>query len=221
MMLLPVPLQARLHLRAAAFQNLRVALRGQRFRIAFAGEDGLDDPQPAEPVKLADHGVEAHIHAIKGPLQVGHAHRRLLEMILAQPCVGPQRAHFLRRDEVRPQEPVAEEHRVPLAVGEVALLARQIARMCTVEEQRRKARAMQLVVDGDPIDARGLESHTAHAVGGEPRAEPAQFCGRGSKDRDRRIGRGGVNARRAQIERGKAWKDRVELFSCPRRFATV
>lgn len=103
-------------------------------------------------------------------------------MILAQPCVGAQRAHLFRRDEARPQQPVTEKHGVPLAVGEIALLARQIACVRAVKEQRREARALELVVDGDPIDARGLESHLAHAVRGQPRgragAAPRWWCQR-------------------------------------------
>ena len=59
-MLLPVALQAREHFGFFLVEHLRLAQRGEHRGVALAGEDGLDDAQPADPVELAQDVVEAH-----------------------------------------------------------------------------------------------------------------------------------------------------------------
>ena len=55
---------------------------------------------------------------------------------------------------------------MPLAVGGVALFARQITPVRAVEERELEAVAIQRIVDGHPVNTRGLEDQllVGHAV---------------------------------------------------------
>ena len=209
MVLLPVAFEALPHFLFLLLEHLRCAQRGEHGGVALPGEDGLDDPQSAHPVELAQDVVEAHIHQIQGALHVQEVRGGHREVILAQPVEAAQLADRLLGDEARAQQPVTMQHGVPLAVAHVALAPRQIARVRAVEERDLEAGRLEQVVDGDPIDAGRFHRDGVDLVLGEPRAQGAQLAGEGAKGFDRRGGGGGENLRRAQIERGKAGQNGI------------
>lgn len=98
---------------------------------------------------------------------------------------------------------------MPLRIGEVALAPRQMPGVRTVKERDREAVGLELIVDGDPIHAGGLHGHGVDCALFEPRAQRAQVGGEGAEDFDRRLGGGGEDFRRPQIERREAGQDGV------------
>jgi hypothetical protein len=170
---------------SGARSDLAVAKFGEHGRVALAGEDGVEHAQAADSVELGENVVQAHIHQVERPLPLANVRGGHLEVILAQAVEAAPLADGLGWDEAGTQQAVAVEHGVPLAVAHVALAPREVARVRAMEEGDLEARALEQVVDGNPVHAGGFHGHGLDVLLFEPLAERAQLAAEGAKGLDR------------------------------------
>ena len=190
-MLLPIAFETFYHLLPLVFENLHIAQFAERNWIALPGENGFDDSQSTDPVKLADHCMEADIHQIQRSLHVLDVRSRDRQMILAQPVKAAQLPNVLRRDEAARQQPVAVQHGMPLAVEHIAFASGHIAGAGSIEHRDIHSLALKQIVDGYPINAGRFHRYFGNAVLFEVRCGQLQISTEGGEAAHLRIARTG------------------------------
>ena len=132
-------------------------------RIALAGQNGPDDPQPGDPGHVADHAVQLQIHLDQGFLNVLDVSAGVLDQPGAVAPVGAQDADLVGRAEGGGQEAVAVELLQPLAILDVGFAAGQVLDVAGVDQADLEAVGLQDLADRDPVDAGRLHRHRGDA----------------------------------------------------------
>lgn len=84
------------------------------------------------------------------------------------------------------QEPEDVQIGQPLAIGHVALAAREVLDVTRVDKDDLKAARLEDLEYGDPVDASRLHGHVSHAAGDEPVGKPIQVAREGAERLDGR-----------------------------------
>ena len=191
-----------------------VAVLGQHLRIPLPRQDRVEDGQARDPGDVADRVVELEIHLGEGLLHVLGVGGRQMNQGVAVPEQGADGADRLRRAEGPPQEADGMEVLEPLAVLDIRLPARDVLDVAGVHQADLNAAGLQDLVQGDPVDARGLHGDGGDAALREPRGHGEQILGEGPEAPDRlRV----PVKRHADVELGGADVDRRRVRVQDRR----
>src|SRR6266850_4814824 len=120
----------------------------QLYRISFPGQDGIQNSQSAESGDVVQHAVDLKVHLIQRFLYVQNVFRRHFDETAS---VAPQRANRANHSgwtKAGPQQAHRVEILNPLAIGDVALSARNVLEvMCIDQEDLDPAGLQNLVQD--------------------------------------------------------------------------
>ena len=180
MLLAPRPLKARGD-RIGVGLDAPVAERRQALRVTLAVDDRAQDALAGQSHDVGDHRVELDVHLGQRLLHVQDAAGAVPGQPPHLACVGAQRAHLVARTERSPQQAVGHQLPDPLAVQHVALAPADLLRHARRHEHHLEARALQRLVDRDPVDRGRFHRHLGHPARRQPRRHLFQIAGKGAE----------------------------------------
>jgi len=164
-----------------------VAERRQALRVTLAVDDRAQDALAGQSHNVGDHRVEPDVHLGQRLLHVQDAAGAVPGQPPHLACVGAQRANLVARTERSPQQTVGHQLPDPLAVQHVALAPADLLRHARRHQHQLEARALQRLVDRDPVDRGRLHRHLAHPARRQPRRHRLQIAGEGAERTHRLI----------------------------------
>ena len=165
---------------AAGFDAM-ILERGERLRIAFAFEDGLQDGLAGDTGQVADDVLELHVHLRERLVQVAHATAGPAHQRITMPQQRTHGADLSGRPEAATQQAHTVEVLQPLAVLHIGLATRQIFAMARVDQTDFQSGGLEDLKKRNLIDAGGLHRHGGDAAGCQPVAQGVQILGEGGK----------------------------------------
>ena len=186
MLLAPRPLKARGD-RIGVGLDAPVAERRQALWVTLAVDDRAQDALAGQSRDVGDHRVEPDVHLGQCLLHVQDAAGAVPGQPPHLACVGAQRAHRVARTERSPQKTVGHQLPDPLAVQHVALAPADLLRHARRHQHHLEARALQRLVDRDPVDRGRLHRDLRHPARRQPRRHRLQIAGKGAERTHRLI----------------------------------
>lgn len=164
----PVAPQRRFHFFHRAAFNPRIAQLHQLLRVSFPSQDGVHDPQPRVAIQIAHHMMQQNVHLLQRLLHVLDLFGSRVDQIAAMAHIAADLADAI----LRAERPVEQTKRVqlldPLAILQVRLAARHMTDPARIDQQHLQSRRFDLLMQRNPVHARGLHRHRRDPARLEP-----------------------------------------------------
>ena len=180
----PVALQTTSNCVAAGLDAV-IFQGGELLRIAFAGQEGVEDGQAGDAGQVADDVVNLQVHLGEGFLKVLHMAAGVTDEIGAMAQERADGTNLFGRAEAGAQEADGVEVLEPLAVADVGFAAGEVLAMAGVDQTDLQAGRFEDLKQRNPIDAGGFHGHRLHSALFQPVAQGVQLIGEGAEGADR------------------------------------
>ena len=180
----PVTVQAAGN-RVAAGLDAMIFQGGELLRIAFAGEDGVEDGQAGDAGQVTDDVMDLEVHLGEGFLEVLHVTASVTDEIGPMAQEGAHGTNLFGRAEAGAQQADRVEVLDPLAVADVGLAAGEVLAMTRIDQTDLQAGRFEDLKQRNPIDAGGFHGDRLHPTLFQPVAQGVQVVGEGAEGADR------------------------------------
>jgi len=145
-----------------------MSVAGQHGGIGLSGDDVAQDGDSPNSGNVADHVVELEVHEHHGPLHALDAGAGGLHELVAMAHQAAQGCDGGVGPEAPPQETKGVQLLDPLAIEDVGLAPGNSLDVSRVDQEDLDSPLFEDLVEGNPIDPRGLHGHGVDAAGLEP-----------------------------------------------------